>query len=145
FVSNNKCLKSTVKNKFKDKDFSRGHTLRSGEDSIKLINELMETCTKLSERVLALEESKTAQDLTYTRRRRPVSTGSGGISIASRLFSIAEESVSIVGASMTVSTAGMVQEVNIIIPSPVAVKDKGKGKMEESEDEQTKRTKLQQF
>ncbi|GJY70291.1 hypothetical protein Tco_0473994, partial [Tanacetum coccineum] len=67
---------------------------------------------------------------TYTRRRRAVSTGSGGISTA--------------GASMPVSTAGMVQDVNISIPSPVVVKDKGKGKMEESEDEQTKRTKLQQ-
>ncbi|GKD56442.1 hypothetical protein Tco_1289829 [Tanacetum coccineum] len=67
---------------------------------------------------------------TYTRRRRTVSTGSGGIST--------------VGASMPVSTTGMVQEVNIGIPSPVVVKDKGKGKMEESEDEQTKRTKLQQ-
>ncbi|GJY37514.1 hypothetical protein Tco_0422892 [Tanacetum coccineum] len=74
---------------------------------------------------------------TYTRRRRAVSTGSGGISTA-------EESVSTAGASMPVSTAGMVQEVNISIPSPVVVKDKGKGKMEESEDEQTKRTKLQQ-
>ncbi|GKB62011.1 hypothetical protein Tco_0918197 [Tanacetum coccineum] len=42
---------------------------------------------------------------TYTRRRREVSTGSGGVSTA-------EESVSIVGASMPVSTAGMVQEVN---------------------------------
>ncbi|GJR18888.1 hypothetical protein Tco_0967415 [Tanacetum coccineum] len=81
---------------------------------------------------------------TYTRRRRAVSTGSGGISTASRLFSTAEESVSTAGASMPVSTAGMVQEVNISIPSPVVVKDKGKGKMEESEDEQTKRTKLQQ-
>nr|GFC38519.1 hypothetical protein [Tanacetum cinerariifolium] len=50
---------------------------------------------------------------TYTRRRRAVSTGSGGISTASRLFSIAEESVSTIGASMPVSTAGMVQEVNI--------------------------------
>ncbi|GKD81179.1 hypothetical protein Tco_1348018, partial [Tanacetum coccineum] len=39
---------------------------------------------------------------TYTRRRRAVSTGSGGISID--------------GASMPVSTAGMVQEVNISIP-----------------------------
>ncbi|GJX25996.1 hypothetical protein Tco_0232292 [Tanacetum coccineum] len=72
---------------------------------------------------------------TYTRRRRAVSTGSGGISTASRLFSTAEDSV---------STAGMVQEVNISIPSPVVIKDKGKGKMEESEDEQIKRTKLQQ-
>nr|GEW62186.1 hypothetical protein [Tanacetum cinerariifolium] len=58
--------------------------------------------------------------------------------------STAEESVSAVGVSMPVSTASMVQEVNINIPSPVVVKDKGKGKMEEYEDEQTKRTKLQQ-
>nr|GEX15237.1 hypothetical protein [Tanacetum cinerariifolium] len=79
---------------------------------------------------------------TYTRRRRAISTGSGGISTASRLFSTAEESVSTANASMPVSTAGMVQEVNI--PSPVAVRDKGKGKMAEFEDKQTKRTKLQQ-
>ncbi|GKB72823.1 hypothetical protein Tco_0934235 [Tanacetum coccineum] len=81
---------------------------------------------------------------TYTRRRRAVSTSSGGISTASRLFSNAEESLSTAGASMPVSTAGMVQEVNISIPSLVVVKDKGKGKMEESKDEQTKRTKLHQ-
>nr|GEU58031.1 ribonuclease H-like domain-containing protein [Tanacetum cinerariifolium] len=81
---------------------------------------------------------------TYTRRRRAVSTGSGGISTASRLFSTAEESVSTAGASMPVSTVGMVQRVNISISSPVVVKDKGEGKMEESKDEQTKRTKLQQ-
>ncbi|GJY12410.1 hypothetical protein Tco_0381719 [Tanacetum coccineum] len=74
---------------------------------------------------------------TYTRRRKAVS-------IASRLFSTAEELVSTAGASMPVSTTGMVQEVNISIPSPVVIKDKGKGKMEESEDEQIKRTKLQQ-
>nr|GFA85693.1 hypothetical protein [Tanacetum cinerariifolium] len=81
---------------------------------------------------------------TYTRRRRAVSTGSGRISTASRLFSTAKESVSTAGTSMPVNTAGMVQEVNINIPSTVAVKDKGKGKIEEYEDEQTKRTKLQQ-
>ncbi|GJZ18561.1 putative reverse transcriptase domain-containing protein [Tanacetum coccineum] len=40
------------------------------------------------------------------------STGSGGVSTASRLFSTAEESVSTAGASMPVSTAGTVQEVN---------------------------------
>ncbi|GJR81921.1 putative ribonuclease H-like domain-containing protein [Tanacetum coccineum] len=50
---------------------------------------------------------------TYTRRRRAVSTGSGGVSTASRLFSTAEELVSTAGASMLVSTAAMVQEVNI--------------------------------
>ncbi|GKE40366.1 hypothetical protein Tco_1463771, partial [Tanacetum coccineum] len=41
----------------------------------------------------------------YTRRMRPISTGSGEISIA-------EESVSTAGASMPVSIAGTVQEVN---------------------------------
>nr|GEY15238.1 ribonuclease H-like domain-containing protein [Tanacetum cinerariifolium] len=40
----------------------------------------------------------------YTRRKRAVSTRSGGISTASRLFSTAEESVSTVGASMPIST-----------------------------------------
>ncbi|GKF40051.1 hypothetical protein Tco_0120112 [Tanacetum coccineum] len=79
---------------------------------------------------------------TYTRRRRAVSTGSGEVSTASRLFSTVEESVSTVGASLPVSTAGMVQEVNISIPSLVVVKDKGKGIMTDSEDDQTKRTKL---
>nr|GFD48709.1 hypothetical protein [Tanacetum cinerariifolium] len=56
-----------VQQQFNDPPLSRGHTLRSGEDSIELIKELMETYTKLSERVLALEESKTAQDLVITR------------------------------------------------------------------------------
>ncbi|GJU40257.1 hypothetical protein Tco_1193214 [Tanacetum coccineum] len=58
----------------------------------------------------------------------------GRVSTASRLFSTIEESVSIAGASIPVSTAGTVQEVN---------KDKGKGIMTESEPEQTK-TKLPQ-
>ncbi|GJT37861.1 hypothetical protein Tco_0937726 [Tanacetum coccineum] len=53
---------------------------------------------------------------TYTRRRT-VSTGNGGVSTASGL----------------VSTAGMAQEVEINIPSPVATKDKGKAVMQESE------------
>nr|GEX71166.1 hypothetical protein [Tanacetum cinerariifolium] len=183
-------------------DEERGHTLRSGEDSIELIKELMKTYTKLSERVLALEGSKAAQDLvitrlklrvmklekkkkkartpqplkrrsfkvrvessteenldekdpskhrrrrfddetdfdagfykvqvtptqSYTRRRRAISTGSGGISIASSLFSTTKESVSTVGTSMPVSTTGMVREFNINIPSQVAVKIKMKNK-----------------
>ncbi|GKC55789.1 hypothetical protein Tco_1083387 [Tanacetum coccineum] len=79
---------------------------------------------------------------TYTRRRA-ISTDSGRVSTASRLFSTAEESVSTASASMPVSTAGMVQEVDINIPSPVVVKDKSKGIMIESRDEQTKRTKMQ--
>ncbi|GKC82314.1 hypothetical protein Tco_1138031 [Tanacetum coccineum] len=70
---------------------------------------------------------------TYSRRRRAVSTSSGGVGTASRLFSTAKESVSTARASMPVSTAGMIQEVN---------KDKGKGKgiMREFEPEQTKQS-----
>ncbi|GJS91201.1 hypothetical protein Tco_0773837 [Tanacetum coccineum] len=49
---------------------------------------------------------------TYTRIRKVVSTSSGGVSTASRLFSTAEELVSNAGASMPVSTASTIQEVN---------------------------------
>nr|GEV99612.1 putative ribonuclease H-like domain-containing protein [Tanacetum cinerariifolium] len=47
---------------------------------------------------------------TYTRRIRVVSTASGGISTASRLFSTIEELVSTDGASMPVGTAGMQEQ-----------------------------------
>ncbi|GJX98890.1 hypothetical protein Tco_0355909 [Tanacetum coccineum] len=70
---------------------------------------------------------------TYSRRRRTVSTGSGGISTN-------EESVSTVGASMPVSTAGMDQGS---IPLPSASKDKRKAIMTESKPEQAT-TKLKQ-
>ncbi|GKD75657.1 hypothetical protein Tco_1333939, partial [Tanacetum coccineum] len=71
---------------------------------------------------------------TYTRRRKAVSTGSEGVSTASRIFSTTEESVSTAGTSMPVSTTGMIQQVNIIIPSSSEnTKDKGKAIMQESE------------
>ncbi|GKB14991.1 hypothetical protein Tco_0848914 [Tanacetum coccineum] len=47
------------------------NTLGSGEDRIKL-QELIELCTKLSERVLALENIKTAQDLEITNLKKRV-------------------------------------------------------------------------
>ncbi|GJQ89965.1 hypothetical protein Tco_0001104 [Tanacetum coccineum] len=70
----------------------------------------------------------------YTRRRRAISTSSDGVSTASRLFSTTEKSVFTAGASMPVSTTGMIQEFN---------KDKDKGIMTEYKLDQTK-TKLQQ-
>ncbi|GJR63913.1 hypothetical protein Tco_0009978 [Tanacetum coccineum] len=54
-----------------DPPLSRVNTLGSGEDSMKL-NELMEICTRLSERVLALENIKTAQDLEITNLKKRV-------------------------------------------------------------------------
>ncbi|GJR27187.1 hypothetical protein Tco_1103419 [Tanacetum coccineum] len=47
------------------------NTLGSEEDSMKL-HELMDLCTKLSERVLALENIKTAQDLEITNLKKRV-------------------------------------------------------------------------
>ncbi|GJV86495.1 hypothetical protein Tco_1530433 [Tanacetum coccineum] len=61
---------------------------------------------------------------TYSGKRRAVSTGSGGVSTA-------EETVSTVGASMPVSTAGIVQQVNIIIPLSRAIKDKARVEADE--------------
>ncbi|GKA17078.1 hypothetical protein Tco_0696915 [Tanacetum coccineum] len=67
------------------------------------------------ENVMTRSAAKTGDSEPFGRRA--VSTGSEGVSTASRIFSTAEESVSIVGASMPLSTAGMVQQVNIVIPS----------------------------
>nr|GEZ63353.1 hypothetical protein [Tanacetum cinerariifolium] len=62
--------------------------------------------------------------------KRAINTGSDGIKIASRIVNIAKETVSTAGASMPISTAGMI--------------DKGKGIMEESESVQTKTKRKQE-
>ncbi|GJW28834.1 hypothetical protein Tco_0045709 [Tanacetum coccineum] len=54
-----------------DPPLSRVNTLGSGEDSMKL-HELIEICTKLSKRVLALENIKTAQALEITHLKKSV-------------------------------------------------------------------------
>ncbi|GJX97341.1 hypothetical protein Tco_0353139 [Tanacetum coccineum] len=88
-------------------------------------------------KVLADAAKKNVNTYTRRRRRRAVSTGSEGVNTASRIFSTAEESVSTTGASMPVSTAGMVQQINIIIPllseTTETTKDKGKAIMQEFE------------
>ncbi|GJT25910.1 retrovirus-related pol polyprotein from transposon TNT 1-94 [Tanacetum coccineum] len=103
-----------------DSPLGGGNTPRSDEDSMTL-QELTALCTKLSDRVLALETdlrqtkemsyvssqedqpeyqlgvlsaakvlADAARVHTYSRRRRAVSTGSGGVSTASRIVSTAE-------------------------------------------------------
>nr|GEV19241.1 MAK10-like protein [Tanacetum cinerariifolium] len=52
-----------------DSLLARGNTLQSDEDSMKL-NELMELCTNLQSRVLALETTKTTQALEITNLKR---------------------------------------------------------------------------
>nr|GEV44475.1 hypothetical protein [Tanacetum cinerariifolium] len=117
----------------------RVNTLGSDEGRMQH-NELMDLVTKLSDKVLALvtdlKQTKKEVDFenpskkwrsmieeinqdaevtlvtptqTYTRRRA-VKTGSGGVSTASRMISTVEESVSTAGASMPISTAGMVDK-----------------------------------
>ncbi|GJV05394.1 hypothetical protein Tco_1343050, partial [Tanacetum coccineum] len=54
-----------------DSPLSRGHTPGSDEGRPN-INELMAICTNLSNRVLALETSKTAQDLVINKLKKKV-------------------------------------------------------------------------
>ncbi|GJY50374.1 hypothetical protein Tco_0441221 [Tanacetum coccineum] len=91
----------------RDSPLPRVHTIGSDEDRRRLPEDQLGVLS--TAKVLA--DAANTNVHTYIRRRRVVSTRSGGISTA--------------GASMPVSTAGMVQEVNISIPSPVIVKDKG--------------------
>ncbi|GKE35058.1 hypothetical protein Tco_1454380 [Tanacetum coccineum] len=79
-----------------DPPLSRVNTLGSGEDSMKL-NELMEIYTRLSERVLALENIKTAQDLEITNLKKRVKklekkTKSRNPKLKRRLFKVRIES-----------------------------------------------------
>ncbi|GKA69382.1 hypothetical protein Tco_0775446 [Tanacetum coccineum] len=55
-----------------DSPLSGGNTPRSDEGRIELIQELMETYTLLTKRVLALEEAKTAQDRVITKLKLSV-------------------------------------------------------------------------
>ncbi|GJY65414.1 hypothetical protein Tco_0467652 [Tanacetum coccineum] len=137
-----------------DSPLLRVNTLGSDKGSMKL-QELMALCIKLSDRVLALEtdlrQTKKVYGTAYTKlimkvKKLEKTVKSNQARRRAKILvyiSTAEESVSTTGVSMPVSTAGMVQEVNISFPSPVVVKDKGKGIMTESKDEQTKRTKIQ--
>ncbi|GKE26518.1 hypothetical protein Tco_1441902 [Tanacetum coccineum] len=54
-----------------DPHLSRFNTLGSGEDKLKIM-ELMEICTKLSDKVLALENVKTTQNLEITSLKKRV-------------------------------------------------------------------------
>ncbi|GJR77153.1 hypothetical protein Tco_0089518 [Tanacetum coccineum] len=122
-----------------DSPIPRVNTLKSDEGALPKGEEIrkLSSLTKLEEEQRLCQEDQPEDQLgvfslakvladaaknvhTYTRRRREVSTGSGGVSTA-------EESVSIVGASMPVSTAGMVQEVN---------KDKAAMRLQEQLDEE---------
>ncbi|GJU97552.1 hypothetical protein Tco_1326823 [Tanacetum coccineum] len=59
-------LTDNVPNTPHDSPLSGGYTPGSDEGRMELIQELMETCTSLTKRVLALKEAKTAQDRVIT-------------------------------------------------------------------------------
>ncbi|GJV38485.1 hypothetical protein Tco_1410962 [Tanacetum coccineum] len=126
-----------------DSPLPRVNILRSDEGSITL-NELMVLCTTLSKKVESLEadlkQTKKVYGAAYTklikkvkRLERAAKSNSQDMEFETEVYT-AEELVSTAGASMPVSTAGMVQEVNISIPSPIVVKDKGKAIVEADEE-----------
>ncbi|GJV66814.1 hypothetical protein Tco_1482323 [Tanacetum coccineum] len=143
-----------------DSPLSRVHTLGSDEGSTTELEKTVKSNqARRRAKIVVLDDEEDLEDSSKQGRMIEEIDQDAGVTlvtpthsqedqpedyIASRLFSTAEESVSTAGVSMPVSTAGMVQEVNISIPSPVVIKDKGKGKIEKYKDEQIKRTKLQQ-
>ncbi|GJW65574.1 hypothetical protein Tco_0117458 [Tanacetum coccineum] len=122
-----------------DSPLLRVHTLRSDEGRVTLVTPTHSQEDQHEYQLGVFSAAKVLADAakenfhTYTRRRRAVSTGNGKISISSRLFSTAEESVSTAGVLMPVSTVGMVQEVNISIPSPVVSEIKLRNESQYSE------------
>ncbi|GJZ40271.1 hypothetical protein Tco_0586834 [Tanacetum coccineum] len=113
-----------------DSPLLRGDTLGSNE-GIMQQNELMDLVIKLLDKCAALErdlrQTKKVYGDAFTRLIKKVKK-------LEKTIKTSQTRRSTAGASMLVSTASTVQEVN---------KDKGKGIMTESEPEQTK-TKLQQ-
>ncbi|GKB83356.1 hypothetical protein Tco_0950251 [Tanacetum coccineum] len=116
--------KLIMKVKRLEKTVKTSHSRRRAKIVISDDEEDSEDSSKQVTKVLA-DATKTNVH-TYTRRIRTVSIGSGGISTASASMPVSTGSgqISTASASMPVSNAGMVQEVNISIPSPVVVKDK---------------------
>ncbi|GJS11411.1 hypothetical protein Tco_0368207 [Tanacetum coccineum] len=117
-----------------DPPLSRVNTLGSGEDSMKL-QELMDLCTKLSERVLALENIKTAQDLEITNLKKRVKKlekkkKSRTPQLKRRLFKVriessAEKSLETQGryghdiSTAEVTTASVPSDVDVSAASPI--------------------------
>nr|GEY97907.1 hypothetical protein [Tanacetum cinerariifolium] len=131
-------LTGNVQQQSNDPPLLRGHTLRSvlkGRHIVKKIKLKINWEFLVQLRYMQMQLEKMFRLIL----EEAFSTDSGGISTASRLFSTAKESVSTAGASMPVSTTGMVQEVNISIPSPVAVKDKVVRLQEELGEEERQR------
>nr|GEU95155.1 hypothetical protein [Tanacetum cinerariifolium] len=110
-------LTGNVQQQSNDSPLSRGHTLRSGEDSIELIKKFMETYTKLSKQV-------SAQGKAHSQKDQP------------------EDLLGVFSTAKLVLLVWFKKLTSVFLHQ--LVKDKGKDTMEEYEDKQTKRTKLQQ-
>ncbi|GJS42647.1 hypothetical protein Tco_0567690 [Tanacetum coccineum] len=125
----------------RDSPLPRVHTLGSDEGSMTL-QELTVLCTTLSKKVESLEadlkQTKQVYGAAYTK-----------LIMKGRMIEEINQPCKV--NTLVTPTQGEDQledqlgvlKVNIRFPSPVVIKDKGKGKIEESEDEQIKRTKLQ--
>ncbi|GKF12117.1 hypothetical protein Tco_0050043, partial [Tanacetum coccineum] len=119
------------------------NTLGSGEDIMKLM-ELIELYTKLSERVLALENIKTAQDLEITNLKKRVKRLEK--KKKSRTPQLKRSTVGVTTASVPVSAASLTRPVDdsitdditlaktlMKIKKIISAKDTGKSIMQEPE------------
>nr|GEX57433.1 putative ribonuclease H-like domain-containing protein [Tanacetum cinerariifolium] len=110
-----------------DSPLSGGHTLGSDEGRPN-INELMNICSKLSNRVLALEQFKTAQDLVIKRTKELNLSDKG--SCKTKVFdstTAAEKDVNatkpVSTATDTINAASVIPDVSAAGPSTSTVED----------------------
>ncbi|GJY76810.1 hypothetical protein Tco_0481926 [Tanacetum coccineum] len=89
-----------------------GNTLRSGQDSLKL-NELMELCTNLQQRVLDLETTKTTQ-------ANEIATGEE-VFVVEQSGNVVEEVVDVIDAASTIPvSAAIITDVEITLAQALA-------------------------
>nr|GEX96046.1 hypothetical protein [Tanacetum cinerariifolium] len=137
---------------------SRVNTLGSGEDNMQLM-ELMELCTKLSAKVLALKNNKTAQDLKFTHLKKREDASNQGRNDQDKEISFVQDaeiqgrysydienntaSTSITTASINIITVEPVNTVNTPITTAgvsVSTAEPKKGSKEKSSETATRPT-----
>nr|GEW30276.1 hypothetical protein [Tanacetum cinerariifolium] len=122
---------------FNDSLLTRGSTLQSDEDSLKL-NELMELCTNLQSRVLALEKTKTTQALEITSLKggsKSLRRSKGQELISTKDYTSEEVSaageVNVASIPTTDSAAATITTDEITLAQELKSLNKGKGIMVE--------------
>ncbi|GKE16816.1 hypothetical protein Tco_1424393 [Tanacetum coccineum] len=103
-----------------DLPLSRVNTLGSGEDNMKL-QELMDLCIKFSERVLALENIKTAQDLEISNLKKRFQEDAETQGRYGYDISTAEVTTASVLSDVDISTASPIRPVDDLITDHITL------------------------